>query len=64
VLYNLQKVFRRFKAKHDDYIHDISYDFYGKRLASCSSDQKVKVWDTDANGDWVQTAELKVRLVF
>jgi hypothetical protein len=28
---------------HDDYIHDIAFDYYGKRLASCSSDQYIKV---------------------
>jgi len=53
------KVFRRFKAKHDDYIHDIAYDFYGRRLATCSSDQKVKVWDLDAQGEWSLSAEIK-----
>ena len=31
---------------HKDLIHDVSYDFYGKRMATCSSDQSVKVrWD-------------------
>jgi len=34
-----------FALGHDDYVHDISYDFYGKRLATCSSDQKIKIWD-------------------
>ena len=28
---------------HKDLIHDVSYDFYGKRMATCSSDQSVKV---------------------
>ncbi|CAG8749707.1 12384_t:CDS:2, partial [Racocetra fulgida] len=31
-----------FDSSHDDLIHDVSYDFYGKRLATCSSDQKIK----------------------
>eukprot|EP00158_Paraphelidium_tribonemae_P002912 Partr_v1_DN25776_c1_g1_i1_m74762 putative SEH1-like (S. cerevisiae len=30
---------------HDDLIHDIAYDYYGRRLATCSSDHKVKVYD-------------------
>ncbi|CAG8596307.1 3951_t:CDS:2, partial [Dentiscutata heterogama] len=34
-----------FDSSHDDLIHDVSYDFYGKRLATCSSDQKLKVWE-------------------
>ncbi|KAI9327184.1 WD40-repeat-containing domain protein [Zopfochytrium polystomum] len=34
-----------FDAGHEDLIHDVAYDFYGKRLVTCSSDQKLKVWD-------------------
>ena len=30
---------------HKDLIHDVSYDFYGRRMATCSSDQSVKVRD-------------------
>ena len=30
-------------AEHKDLIHDIAYDFYGQRMATCSSDQFVKV---------------------
>lgn len=30
-------------AEHKDLIHDIAYDFYGQRMATCSSDQSVKV---------------------
>lgn len=32
------------QTDHEDLIHDVAYDFYGKRLATCSSDQTVKVW--------------------
>ena len=28
---------------HKDLIHDVSYDFHGRRMATCSSDQYVKV---------------------
>ena len=28
---------------HKDLIHDVSYDFHGRRMATCSSDQTVKV---------------------
>lgn len=28
---------------HKDLIHDISYNYYGDRLATCASDQLVKV---------------------
>eukprot|EP00911_Craspedida_sp_UC1_P000987 UC1_evm1s739 len=29
-------------------IHDAQLDFYGKRLATCSSDKTVKIFDVDA----------------
>ena len=32
------------KTEHKDLIHDVVYDFYGTRMATCSSDQCVKVW--------------------
>lgn len=35
-----------------DFIHDVAYDAYGKRMATCSADQKVKVWEQDAKGEW------------
>ena len=28
---------------HKDVIHDIAFDYYGRRMATCSSDQVVKV---------------------
>ncbi|RKP07427.1 WD40-repeat-containing domain protein [Thamnocephalis sphaerospora] len=42
----------RFDANHEDLVHDIAYDFYGRRLVSCSSDQKLKVWDFDEDAGW------------
>jgi nucleoporin SEH1 len=30
---------------HDELIHDVEYNFYGDKLASVSSDYKVKVTD-------------------
>ncbi|ETW07804.1 hypothetical protein H310_02232 [Aphanomyces invadans] len=32
-------------TQHDDMIHDAQLDYYGKRLATCSSDRTVKVYD-------------------
>lgn len=34
------------RTEHKDVIHDVSYDYYGKRMATCSSDQTVKVFYT------------------
>ncbi|XP_065833276.1 nucleoporin SEH1-like [Oscarella lobularis] len=43
---------------HKDIIHDVAYDFYGRRMATCSSDQSVKVWDLK-KGEWHCTANWK-----
>ncbi|KAI9329474.1 WD40-repeat-containing domain protein [Obelidium mucronatum] len=40
-----------FNPDHADLVHDIVYDFYGKRIATCSSDQKVKVWQVNGEND-------------
>ena len=39
----MQYVSRTLQAEHKDIIHDVSFDFHGKRMATCSSDQSVKV---------------------
>jgi nucleoporin SEH1 len=44
---------------HKDLIHDVSYDFYGRRMATCSSDQSVKVWDIGEDGQWRCTSTWK-----
>ncbi|ODQ63055.1 protein transport protein SEC13 [Nadsonia fulvescens var. elongata DSM 6958] len=32
---------------HDDLIHDAVLDYYGKRLATCSSDKTIKIFEID-----------------
>uniref|UniRef100_H3AFD6 SEH1 like nucleoporin n=1 Tax=Latimeria chalumnae TaxID=7897 RepID=H3AFD6_LATCH len=54
-------VARSISADHKDLIHDVSFDFHGRRMATCSSDQSVKVWDKSENGEWHCTASWKVR---
>jgi WD40 repeat protein len=34
-----------FPLQHDDYVLDLAFDFYGKRLATCSADQKIRIWE-------------------
>ncbi|XP_050507113.1 nucleoporin SEH1 [Diabrotica virgifera virgifera] len=46
-------------AEHKDLIHDVAYDYYGRRMATCSSDQFVKVWDQTSDGKWVLTSSWK-----
>ncbi|KAL5021658.1 hypothetical protein ScPMuIL_000813 [Solemya velum] len=52
-------VSRNIPAEHKDLIHDVSYDFHGRRMATCSSDQTVKIWDVGENGEWHCTASWK-----
>ncbi|CAM9021395.1 unnamed protein product [Wickerhamomyces anomalus] len=43
-----------FSTQHEELIHDVSYDFYGKQIATCSSDQHIKVFDLDtATNEWI-----------
>ena len=30
-------------SEHKDLIHDVSFDYHGRRMATCSSDHTVKV---------------------
>lgn len=47
-----------FETNHEDMIHDAQLDYYGTRLATCSSDRTIKLFDvTDRNE--VQLAELR-----
>lgn len=43
-----------FQTGHEELVHDIKYDYYGKHVATASSDQHIKVFDLDpANSTWV-----------
>ncbi|KAI6045292.1 WD40-repeat-containing domain protein [Pisolithus marmoratus] len=45
---------------HDDLLTDVSYDFYGLNFATCSLDQKIKVWSLDeSTGTWSVEDEWK-----
>ncbi|GAC72365.1 vesicle coat complex COPII, subunit SEC13 [Moesziomyces antarcticus T-34] len=44
------------ETQHEDMVHDAQLDFYGKRLATCSSDRTVKVFDI-VNGSPSTNAE-------
>ncbi|XP_070575761.1 nucleoporin SEH1-like [Ptychodera flava] len=45
-------VAKTISAEHKDLIHDVAYDFHGRRMATCSSDQSVQVWDLREDGEW------------
>lgn len=43
-----------FITGHEELIHDVKYDFYGKHIATASSDQHIKVFDLDSStSTWV-----------
>lgn len=53
-------VARGVKTDHKDLIHDVAFDYYGTRMATCSSDQTVRVWELEAvSGNWNCTSSWK-----
>lgn len=47
-----------FETGHADMVHDAQLDYYGKRLATCSSDRVIKIFDVIAEGQQVHVADL------
>lgn len=45
------------QSSHKDYIHDIAFDHYGRRIATASGDRTVKIWDLDEDGEWTSSSE-------
>lgn len=37
------------QSGHDDMIHDAVLDYYGRRLATCSSDKTIQIFDVDGD---------------
>merc|ERR1719502_1762344 len=47
------------ETRHEDMIHDAQLDYYGKRLATCSSDRSVKVFQVEGEGAAAQHSLLQ-----
>lgn len=47
--------------QHDVHVHDIAFDFYGKRFATCGTDSKIKIWDFDDESNTWSGAEIADR---
>ncbi|CAD6185886.1 unnamed protein product [Caenorhabditis auriculariae] len=45
---------------HKDLIHHVSFDHHGRRLATCSSDMTLAIWDRNVDGEWKRSALWKV----
>merc|ERR1712086_443777 len=37
------------ETQHEDMIHDAQLDYYGKRLATCSSDRTIKIFTVEGD---------------
>lgn len=44
------------QSMHLDYVHWVSFDTYGRRVATCSGDRFVRVWDLTDSGEWTLAA--------
>ncbi|XP_049848602.1 nucleoporin SEH1-B-like [Schistocerca gregaria] len=53
------RLLQQILTEHESLIHDAAYDYYGRRLATCSSDQRIKIWDLNDLQGWVCTADWK-----
>ena len=51
---------QRMSSFHSDFVHDIQFDFYGRRIATCSGDRSVKVWNLEPNGKFSSSSEIQV----
>jgi nucleoporin SEH1 len=47
------------EAQHEEFIHDLSFDFFGQRVATCSSDQQIKIFSKNEKGKWTKTASFQ-----
>jgi len=42
-----------FPSLHSDYVNDVRFDFYGRRVATASNDRTVKVWEVNPDtSEW------------
>ena len=39
-------------TRHQDFLQNIAFDHYGRRLATCSGDRNVMIWHLE-NGEWI-----------
>ena len=43
------------ETQQPDFIHDLTFDHFGRRIATCSSDQTIKIWQRSENGRWYKS---------
>ena len=45
-------------ASDSDYVHDVSYNYYGNRLAICTSSQTISIWDLEEGEKWTESGRI------
>lgn len=49
----------------NDYIQDICFDYYGERMAVCSTDRKILIYTkSEVDSQWIKTSEFEVIYFF
>ncbi|ODV84507.1 hypothetical protein CANARDRAFT_235673 [[Candida] arabinofermentans NRRL YB-2248] len=54
----MKDLIKPFLTNHEDIVLDITYDYYGKQLATCSADNHIKIFDLN-NGNWILNESFK-----
>lgn len=54
----VESIFPLSVASDSDYVHDVSYNFYGTKMAICTSSQSISIWDRDENGGWKEESRI------
>lgn len=44
-------------SQHLDYITNVAFDTYGRRMATCAGDRVVRIWDLQDDGSWAVSAQ-------
>jgi len=47
------------ETHNEEFIHDLSFDFFGKRIATCSSDHIIRIYSKNDKGNWVKTTSFE-----
>lgn len=45
-------------ASESDYVHDVSYNYYGNRLAICTSSQTISIWQLEEDS-WKEASRIE-----
>ena len=46
-------------TEHKEYVRYVAFDHFGKRLATCSSDKTIKIWQKSPRGNWIKACSFQ-----